>query len=301
MQEAYEIARKRAQKSAERGKSNYDNKVRSSVLEEGDHVLVRNMTPRGGTGKLRSHWEDCIYKVVRQVNKDLPIYEVVPEQGRKRDSRILHRNLLLPCNYLPLEIPLEVVKPPKKKSISNDKDDNTAQSENSSDDEDDWYCYLPVQPPPVIQSQADENTVVTETESVNDTVNADSREEPMERINDNQSESHLLDQSCAPNQVEIVCPEEVPAENSTPALASPGPSENPSEALQLSRRPMRERRAPRVFTYNELGKPVCYSVGPPAHPQYLHQVLPHEREIAGMQWSYAVPFLHHQPVLPHGY
>lgn len=158
-----------------------------------------------------------------------------------------------------------------------------------------------MQPPPVIQSQADENTVVTETESVNDNVNADSREEPMERINDNQSESHLLDQSCAPNQVEIVCPEEVPAENSTPALASPGPSENPSEALQLSRRQMREIRAPRVFTYNELGKPVCNSVGPPAHPQYLHQVLPHEREIAGMQWSYAVPFLHHQPVLPHGY
>lgn len=254
MQEAYEIARERAQKSADRGKRNYDNKARSSVLEEGDHVLVRNMTPRGGTGKLRSHWEDCIYKVVRQVNKDLPIYEVVPEQGRRRDSRILHRNLLLPCKYLPLQILLKVVKPPKKKSISNGKGDNTAQSENSSDNEDDRYCYLPVQPPPAMQSQADENTVLTEIESVNDTMNADSREEPMERINDNQSESHLLDQSCAPNQVEIVCPEEVPAEDSTPTPASPGPSENPSEALQLSRRPMRESRAPRVFTYNELDK-----------------------------------------------
>lgn len=87
MQEAYELTRENARRSVERGKRNHDNKVRSSVLEEGDHVLVRNMTLRGGTGKLRSHWEDSIYKVVRLVNKDLPIYEVVPEQGKGRDSR----------------------------------------------------------------------------------------------------------------------------------------------------------------------------------------------------------------------
>lgn len=147
MQEAYEIAQERAQKSADRGKRTYDNKVSSSVLEEGDRVIV-NMTRRGGTGKLRSHWEHCIYKVVRQVNKDFPIYEVVPEQGKKkRDSRILHRNLLLPCNYLP----------------------------------------------------------------------------------------------------------------------------------------------------------VCYSIGRPAHPQCLHQVLPRERQRAGPQWRNSVSLLRHQPVLRHGY
>lgn len=55
MQEAYEIAKEKSKKSAERGKRNHDNKVKSSVLEEGDRVLVRNMTPRGGTGKLRNH------------------------------------------------------------------------------------------------------------------------------------------------------------------------------------------------------------------------------------------------------
>ena len=30
---------------------------------------------------------------------DLPVYEVTPE-GRKGKSRILHRNLLLPCDFL---------------------------------------------------------------------------------------------------------------------------------------------------------------------------------------------------------
>lgn len=80
------------------------------MLEEGDCVLVRNMAPRGGTRKLRSHWEECIHKVVRQVNKDAPIYEVVSEHGKGRDNRILHCNLLLPCDHLPFEIPLKIAK-----------------------------------------------------------------------------------------------------------------------------------------------------------------------------------------------
>ena len=42
----------------ERSKRHYDGKVRSSVLYPGDRVLVRNLTLRGGTGKLCSHWEE---------------------------------------------------------------------------------------------------------------------------------------------------------------------------------------------------------------------------------------------------
>lgn len=68
-----EITRANAKKCAERSRKNYDSKVRSSVLHEGGHVLVRNMTPRGGTGKLCNHWEDCIHKVIRQLGKDMPI------------------------------------------------------------------------------------------------------------------------------------------------------------------------------------------------------------------------------------
>lgn len=75
-------ARERAQQSAGRGNRSDDTKARSSVLEEGDRVLVRNMTPRGGTGKLRTHWQDCLHKVERQVNRDL-----VPEEGEKKRRR----------------------------------------------------------------------------------------------------------------------------------------------------------------------------------------------------------------------
>ncbi|KAJ8012413.1 hypothetical protein DPEC_G00042490 [Dallia pectoralis] len=102
MQEAHEIVQQNAKKSAERGKRHYDGKVRSSVLYPGDRVLVRNLTPRGGTGKLRNHWEENIHVGIRQFGKDIPVYEVKSEQGGGR-SRTLHRNLLLPCDHLPFE------------------------------------------------------------------------------------------------------------------------------------------------------------------------------------------------------
>lgn len=54
MPKAYAIARQNMKKSGGRGQKNYSQHVWSSTLESGDHVLVRNLTPRGGTGKLRS-------------------------------------------------------------------------------------------------------------------------------------------------------------------------------------------------------------------------------------------------------
>ena len=64
MQEAYSLASKSATKSAMRGKRNYDKRVRSSALQAGDRVLVRNLIPRGGPGKLRAFWEDEIHVVI---------------------------------------------------------------------------------------------------------------------------------------------------------------------------------------------------------------------------------------------
>lgn len=149
-----------------------------------------------------------------------------------------------------------------------------------------------------MQPQADENPVLTETETVSD-VNTDPGEEQMVQISDDRP----LNQGCTPNQVGSDRPvtKEAPAEDSTSATASPGPSDDSSETLQTPRWPVRERRAPRIFTYDKLGKQACYSIGPPAHLPYLHQVLPHEHHMAGPQWRNAVPFLHHQPVLLHGY
>ena len=102
MQEAYSLASKSAEKSAVRGKKNYDKRVRSSALEVGDRVLVRNLTPRGGPGKLRAFWEDEIHVVIARKGEGSPVYDVRPESG-KGHTHTLHRNLLLhvPCTYLP--------------------------------------------------------------------------------------------------------------------------------------------------------------------------------------------------------
>jgi len=103
MKEAYELARQNIFKSAGDAKKQYDRKVRFSNLQPGDRVLVRTLWERGGPGKLRSHWEQELYLIVEQKG-DLPVYEVTPE-GRKGKSRTLHRNILLPCEFLQSDLP----------------------------------------------------------------------------------------------------------------------------------------------------------------------------------------------------
>ena len=82
-------------------KGSFDKRARHSVLEVGDKVLVRNLKERGGPGKLRSHWEKCVY-LIKERKEDGPVYVVEPERGGV--SRCLHRNLLFPVgNELKLE------------------------------------------------------------------------------------------------------------------------------------------------------------------------------------------------------
>ena len=109
MKQAYQLAAKCSHCSGEKAKGYYDQKVRHAMLQFGDLVLVRNLSERGGPGRLRSHWEDSIYIVVNQKRPDSPVYEVKPEAGNG-PTRTLHRNLLLLYNTLPVE-----TRPPTKR------------------------------------------------------------------------------------------------------------------------------------------------------------------------------------------
>lgn len=98
MQEAYRLALKNTQCSNSRGSKHYHRRLNSTTLRPGDRVLVRNLTPRGGPGKLRAYWEDDVHVVVKQRGEG-PVYEVKPEATQGK-TRTLHRNILLPCDFL---------------------------------------------------------------------------------------------------------------------------------------------------------------------------------------------------------
>ena len=102
MEEAFSIARKNSTKSGNYNKEYYDRKVKEVEIVVGDHVLVRNMRERGGTGKLRNHWESEIFEV-EEKKENLPVYSV-RNLNNKKDVRSLHRNLIMRVNELPSEL-----------------------------------------------------------------------------------------------------------------------------------------------------------------------------------------------------
>ena len=71
---------------------------------------MKNILERGGTGKLRSFWEDKIYIVDSRNGLDNYVYEVHPESDPNCE-RVLHRNLILPCPFSPYEATPVTTKP----------------------------------------------------------------------------------------------------------------------------------------------------------------------------------------------
>ncbi len=100
MKDAYEIVGKRTGNQYRTREKRDRKKSHSSALNPGDRVLVRNLSERGGPGKLRAHWEDKIHVVVERKGEDSPVYKVKPEGTEGGRVRVLHRNLLLPCHFL---------------------------------------------------------------------------------------------------------------------------------------------------------------------------------------------------------
>ena len=97
MTEAYEIVRKNSAKAGASGKKQYDKKCHGVDIGVGDHVLSRNRE-KGGTGKLRSFWEDRIYTVVER-DPYLPVIIIQCLDENKMIEKRVHRNDVKLCNH----------------------------------------------------------------------------------------------------------------------------------------------------------------------------------------------------------
>ena len=111
MKQAYEIARENIGKSASYNKKYYDRKAKTVEISVGDLVLVKNVRERGGTGKLRSYWEEAIFKVT-EVDEKISVY-VLQNLKKSKDIRKLHRNKLMKVEELPVDT-FDEPKPTKK-------------------------------------------------------------------------------------------------------------------------------------------------------------------------------------------
>ena len=103
MKEAYALANERSAKSLAKERDYHDRKATFTGLKPGDQVLVRNLTPRGGSRKLRSFWKDKLYIVVERKGDNSPVCDVQKESDPNAKVRTLHRNILLPCDLFPVE------------------------------------------------------------------------------------------------------------------------------------------------------------------------------------------------------
>ena len=158
LQESYQVARKNAAKAAERNKVRFDRRVTESTLDVGDRVLVRNVRLRG-KHKLADKWEETVHVVVSRKG-DLPVYSVKPE-NKDGSLRTLHRDLLLPCGFLPVyneEAP--TVSKPRRPGTRRrpSPDTDKPEPEPNSDEEDD--LVYPFQDPVIRTTRSTQKFVV---------------------------------------------------------------------------------------------------------------------------------------------
>ncbi|XP_064635212.1 uncharacterized protein LOC135492594 [Lineus longissimus] len=238
LKEAYDMARENIGKSKEKGKKNYDKHLRSTILKEGDRVLVRNLSERGGPGKIRSYWEKDIHIVTKRVSPNAPVYEVKPEKGMGR-TRILHRNLLLQCDELPFEGPpirrLRKRRDRRRPEVHQESDELDSDIESSDEG------LVP-------GFRSEETTPETRNQEPTPTDNGADIEPEVEAEQDDSENAR--DESSTQNSG-------TEQSNSSDEHSRESSTDGPVE------RPRRQVRPPQTLTYNTLGNP---TVQPRAFP-----------------------------------
>ncbi|XP_075935390.1 uncharacterized protein LOC142935134 [Anarhichas minor] len=99
LSEAARIARLNSRTEQARQAKNYNRKAKGSPLTVGDRVLLANRGERGKR-KIADKWESTVYEVA-SVRPGINVYSIRdPATSREK---VVHRNLLLPVSFLPME------------------------------------------------------------------------------------------------------------------------------------------------------------------------------------------------------
>ena len=253
MKEAYQIAQQNATKTTERGKEYYNRRVSGGVLQPGDRVLVRNLTERGGPGKLRSHWEHVIHVVVERMGVESPVYKVKPESGGGR-TRVLHRNLLLPCDVLELDAPIPEFGTRPRKTAAEKKTLSVSGNDLPNLGEE--------------QEEEDDFVSVDLVEELPSEVQTSGSLSPDEDLPSDSVENHVTTEGTnGPSD------ETEPGNEGTAGNDETEQSEEEDIAEQdATTRPQRQRRPPQILTYNSLGNPQYQCVEPVVSSLFVNSI-----------------------------
>ena len=253
MKEAYQIAQQNATKTTERGKEYYNRRVSGGVLQPGDRVLVRNLTERGGPGKLRSHWEHVIHVVVERMGVESPVYKVKPESGGGR-TRVLHRNLLLPCDVLELDAPIPEFGTRPRKTAAEKKTLSVSGNDLPNLGEE--------------QEEEDDFVSVDLVEELPSEVQTSGSVSPDEDLPSDSVENHVTTEGTnGPSD------ETEPGNEGTAGNDETEQSEEEDIAEQdATTRPQRQRRPPQILTYNSLGNPQYQCVEPVVSSLFVNSI-----------------------------
>lgn len=98
LKQAVTIARMTAGKQLKRHTALYNRRVKGAPVDVGDRVLLANKGEHGKR-KLSDRWERSLYIVVDK-NAEINTFKI--ENASTGQVKIVHRNLIMPVNFLPL-------------------------------------------------------------------------------------------------------------------------------------------------------------------------------------------------------
>ena len=237
MEKEYRIASKAAQTRAAQGKQQYDKKIRSSVLEPGDKSFGQEFDTPWGAWKAQIILRTAS---LHRMGADSPVYKVEPE-GKKGKARVLHCNLLLHCNDLPI-VDDQADQKKMKPTTASGKRSIPLKHDQSENEEEEDCSIEPVQleflQPSTIHGHSPSSTPIGTKEMVS--VSYPELPQPVQ--------AHKKDSVTSPNLPESV-PESPPQVCETPT-SSPQVHETPTFS-----RPQRDRKPPSRFMYYSAGEP----------------------------------------------